>query len=102
MPSAADIIAGLELRPHPEGGNYRETFRDTSADADGRARSTAFDYLLPLRERSHCRRIDIVEVWHYYAGNALTLRIGHDGEWRHTVRLLIDVAAERRPQAIDL
>ena len=52
LPSAADIIARLELKPHPEGGHYRETFRDTSADADGRARSTAIYYLLSRGERS--------------------------------------------------
>ena len=100
MPTAADIIAGLELRPHPEGGHYRETFRDTSADADGRARSTAIYYLLSRGERSHWHRIDIVEVWHYYAGNALTLRIAHDGGVQHTVRLGPDVATGDRPQAI--
>src|ERR1700686_1743645 len=99
MASAADIIAGLELRPHPEGGHYRETFRDTSADADGRARSTAIYYLLSRGERSHWHRIDIVEVWHYYAGNALTLRIAHDGGVQHTVRLAPDVAAGDRPPA---
>jgi uncharacterized protein len=100
MPSTADIITGLELRPHPEGGHYRETFRDTSAGADGRARSTAIYYLLSRGERSHWHRIDVVEVWHYYAGNALTLRIAHDGGVQHTVRLGPDVAAGDRPQAI--
>ena len=38
MPTAAEIIARLELRPHPEGGHYRETFRDQTTDANGRAR----------------------------------------------------------------
>jgi uncharacterized protein len=99
-PTAADIIAKLELRPHPEGGHYRETFRDTGTDADGRARSTAIYYLLSRGERSHWHRIDVVEVWHYYAGNALTLRIAHDGGVQHTVRLGPDVAAGDRPQAI--
>ena len=35
--TATDIIARLELRPHPEGGHYRETFRDKRVDANGRA-----------------------------------------------------------------
>lgn len=100
MPTAADIIARLELRPHPEGGHYRETFRDASAGADGRARSTAIYYLLARGERSHWHRIDVVEVWHYYAGHAMTLRIAHDGGVQHTVRLGPDVAAGDRPQAI--
>ena len=67
-PDAADIIARLELKPHPEGGHYRETFRDASVDAGGRSRSTAIYFLLARGERSHWHRIDAVEVWHYYAG----------------------------------
>jgi predicted cupin superfamily sugar epimerase len=35
--SASDIIARLDLKPHPEGGHYRETFRDSSVDESGRA-----------------------------------------------------------------
>jgi uncharacterized protein len=44
--SAADIIARLELKPHPEGGHYRETFRDADLDASGRARSTAIYFVV--------------------------------------------------------
>jgi predicted cupin superfamily sugar epimerase len=29
VPTAAEIIARLDLKPHPEGGHYRETFRDS-------------------------------------------------------------------------
>jgi uncharacterized protein len=100
LPSAADIIARLALKPHPEGGHYRETFRDPRADADGRARSTAIYFLLARGERSHWNhRIDAVEVWHYYAGHALTLQIADDGG-RRSVRLGPDLAAGEAPQAI--
>jgi len=99
--SAADIIARLELRPHPEGGHYRETFRDSAADANGRSLSTAIYYLLRRGERAHWHRIDAVEVWHYYAGDPLTLQIAHDGSAPpHTVRLGPDVVSGERPQAI--
>jgi uncharacterized protein len=100
LASAADIIARLELKPHPEGGHYRETFRDARPDVQGRARSTAIYFLLARGERSHWHRIDAVELWHYYAGSALTLQIVHDGGTPHTVRLGPDVAAGERPQAI--
>jgi hypothetical protein len=99
-PSATDVIARLELRPHPEGGHYRETFRDARTDASGRALSTAIYFLLARGERSHWHRIDAVEVWHYYAGDPLTLRIAHDGGVQHTIRLGPDAAADQRPQAI--
>ncbi len=97
--TAADIIAQLELRPHPEGGHYRETFRDQRVDASGRAASTAIYFLLARGERSHWHRIDAVEIWHYYAGSALTLRIA-DTRGEHSVRLGPDMAAGERPQAI--
>ena len=97
--SAAEIIARLELKPHPEGGHYRETFRDSRTDAGGRSRSTAIYFLLARGERSHWHRIDAVEVWHYYAGSALTLKIADDdGQW--SFRLGPNLAAGEQPQAI--
>jgi predicted cupin superfamily sugar epimerase len=98
LPSAAEIIARLELKPHPEGGHYRETFRDTRVDADGRSLSTAIYFLLVRGERSHWHRIDAVEMWHYYAGAPLSLRIADDGGPR-IVRLGPDLAAGEVPQA---
>jgi predicted cupin superfamily sugar epimerase len=98
-PSAAEVIARLDLKPHPEGGHYRETFRDTRADADGRAPSTAIYFLLARGERSHWHRIDAVEVWHYYAGDALSLQIADRGNKR-TIKLGPDLAAGEVPQAI--
>jgi len=98
-PSAADIIARLALQPHPEGGHYRETFRDPRADANGRSLSTAIYFLLARGERSHWHRIDAVEVWHYYAGHALVLQIADDGH-QNSVRLGPDLAAGEVPQAI--
>ena len=98
-PSASDIIARLDLKPHPEGGHYRETFRDNDADANGRSRSTAIYFLLARGERSHWHRIDAVEVWHYYAGDALTLRIADDDSTR-SITLGPDIAAGEVPQAI--
>ena len=97
---ATDIIARLELKPHPEGGYYRETFRDSRADPQGRARSTAIYYLLGRGDRSQWHRIDAVEIWHYYSGAALTLQIANDGCAPHTITLGPNVGAGERPQAI--
>ena len=99
LPSAAEIIARLELKPHPEGGHYRETFRDSRVDADGRSVSTAIYFLLTRGERSHWHRIDAVETWHYYAGSALTLSIA-DGSGQRSIRLGSDLAAGEAPQAM--
>lgn len=96
--TAADIIAQLDLKPHPEGGHYRETFRDAHV-VDGRAASTAIYFLLARGEKSHWHRVDAVEIWHYYAGDPLLLGIaGTDGQ--HDIHLGSDLQAGQAPQAV--
>jgi hypothetical protein len=97
--SAAEVIRLLDLRPHPEGGHYRETFRDPRHAADGRSLSTAIYFLLAAGERSHWHRIDAVEIWHWHAGAALALQIA-GSEGVSTVRLGADLVAGERPQAV--
>ncbi len=96
--TAADIIAKLELKPHPEGGHYRETFRDTKL-IDGRAASTAILFLLARGERSHWHRVDAVEIWHYHAGAPLKLSIV-DGSTEEIIRLGADIHAGEIPQVM--
>ncbi|MFC0238831.1 cupin domain-containing protein [Rhodopseudomonas telluris] len=97
--TAAEVIDRLDLQPHPEGGHYRETFRDPRCDPGGRSCSTAIYFLLARGERSHWHRIDAVEIWHYYAGAPLTLEIADDNGAR-ALTLGPDVAAGQLPQAI--
>ena len=97
--AANDIIRLLDLKPHPEGGHFRETFRD-SRTVDGRAASTAIYFLLARGERSHWHRVDAFEAWHWYAGASLTLEIAQGGENIERVTLGNDLAAGERPQAI--
>jgi uncharacterized protein len=94
-----DIIRLLDLKPHPEGGYFRETFRDSHA-IEGRAASTAIYFLLAHGERSHWHRIDAVETWHWYAGAPLRLEIAQDGRRIERMTLGSDLAAGERPQAI--
>lgn len=96
--TAAEIIARLNLKPHPEGGHYRETFRDGHHVDGGRPASTAIYFLLARGERSHWHRVDAVEIWHYYAGSALALHIADESGHR-TVRLGSDLKAGEFPQA---
>ncbi len=98
-PSASEIIARLDLAPHPEGGHFRETFRDSRRDADGRAASTAIYFLLARGERSHWHRIDAVEMWHFYAGAPLRLEIADDTGIR-IVQLGPDIVAGEQPRGI--
>lgn len=76
--SAQEVIARLGLVAHPEGGHFRETFRDAHRSGDGRSVSTAIYYLLSAGEVSHWHRVDAAEVWHWYGGAALELRIALD------------------------
>jgi len=96
--TAAAMIAKLALKPHPEGGHYRETFRDTHL-IGGRPASTAILFLLARGERSHWHRIDAVEVWHFHAGAPLKLAIV-DGVKEEIVRLGADAHADEVPQAV--
>lgn len=94
-----DIIRILGMQPHPEGGWYKETFRDPAGG--GRGHSTAIYYLLQAGERSHWHRVrDAVEVWHYHAGDPLRLRISLDGVELDTVMLGPDILKGEQPQAI--
>ena len=96
--TASDIIRLLDLRPHPEGGHYRETFRDPMRDND-RAVSTAIYFLLAAGEVSRWHRIDSVEVWHWYAGAPLALSVYSQDENVVTLHLGMDLNAGERPQA---
>lgn len=98
--SAADIIRLLDLRPHPEGGHFRETFRDPALDANGRAASTLIYFVLAAGEVSRWHRIDAAEVWHHYAGAALELAISQNGTEISMHRLGPDLASGERPQLV--
>jgi hypothetical protein len=98
-PGAEDIIRLLDLRPHPEGGHFRETFRD-SEPAGGRSHSTAIYFLLAAGERSAWHRVDAAEVWHHYAGAPLRLSLSSDGAAADHAHLGTNLAAGERPQIV--
>lgn len=76
---AADLIARLQLKPHPEGGWYRETWRSGTDLPGGRAAATSILFLLDQGERSHWHRVDAEELWIFQAGSPLRL-LTHSGE----------------------
>jgi uncharacterized protein len=98
--TAQDLIEALDLHPHPEGGHFRETFRDPVTDAQGRSASTVIYFLLAHSERSRWHTVDAVEVWHYYAGAPLALDVYSDGHGRQRHIIGPDIASGQRPQAI--
>jgi predicted cupin superfamily sugar epimerase len=97
--SAADVMGMLDLKPHPEGGHFRETFRDGLCH-NGRAASTAIYFLLAAGEVSRWHRVDAVEMWHWYAGAPLELALAPPTGGVSHVRLGQELAKGERPQAV--
>ena len=97
--SAKDIIRHLELEPHPEGGFYRETFRDI--EGGERGHSTAIYYLLKVGDCSLWHRVnDAVEVWHCYAGAPLALTLSPNEHDAESHRLGPNIDFGERPQLV--
>lgn len=97
---AAQIIKLLNLRPHPEGGWYGETFRAEAPEGD-RPSSTAIYYLLEADQVSAWHRVDADEAWHHYAGAPLVLTLSPpDGVGAKSLYLGSDLMAGQRPQAV--
>jgi uncharacterized protein len=93
------LIASLDLAPHPEGGWYRRTWEAEAGEGE-RPGGSAIYYLLMQGEVSSPHRIDATEVWHFYAGDPLELSL----EWPDGSRALHvvgpDVAAGQSPQVV--
>jgi len=97
--TAEAIIARLGLAPHPEGGWYRQTWIDERAT--GRPAGTCIYFLLRAGEQSHWHRVDAAEIWHFYAGAALELRLAPDAAGPAVAhRLGPDVLGAEVPQVI--
>jgi predicted cupin superfamily sugar epimerase len=97
--TATEVIALLELQAHPEGGHFREIFRDLPPNGN-RGACTSIYYLLAAGEESAWHRIDAIEIWHWYAGTPLQLSIAPPAASSTTLVLGSDLARGQRPQAI--
>jgi predicted cupin superfamily sugar epimerase len=95
--AAAQVIAALGLRPHPEGGHYREIWRDTPADG-GRGAATSILFLLDVGDVSHWHRVDADEIWLWQAGAPLVLSVSPDGRDAASVWLGPDLSGRQSLQ----
>ena len=98
-PNARHWIEKLKLEPHPEGGRFRETWRDPAA-AGGRGHGTAIYFLLQAGEVSRWHRVDATEIFHHYAGAPLELRLSDGTHPADARRLGPDLAAGEDPQIV--
>lgn len=95
--TADEIIARLDLQPHPEGGHYRQTW---AAEGGGRPSATSIHFLLRAGEASHWHRVDADEIWLYHAGAPLVLSISADTAGPASDRLLTPDLDNGAPQIV--
>lgn len=96
--TADQIIAKLDLQPHPEGGWYRQTWVDETSN--GRPTGTAIYFLLKAGERSHWHKVDATEIWLYHAGAPLILSMSATDEGPASDHILCGDLAQGAPQII--
>src|SRR5262245_31100327 len=77
---ARELIEVLGLRPHPEGGYFREVYRSAARvqpldDRSDRLALTTIYFLLVAGQVSRWHRVASDEVWHHYEGDALELLV---------------------------
>ncbi len=69
--SSEEVVAALGLRPHQEGGYFRETYRSpvlVPTPVGPRSLVTSILYLLTSESPSRFHRLRFDEVWFYHAG----------------------------------
>ncbi len=76
----------LDLSRHPEGGYFREIWRDLPAGG-GRGAATTILFLLAEGEFSRWHRVDAAEIWLWQAGAPLLLGIREAGLGHKSLRL---------------
>lgn len=83
------FVKALDLKPHFEGGWYREVWKSEivipqsvlGAEYSGaRPSATLIYYLLHPGEESRWHRVKSDEIWLWHAGGPLRLRVGGKGE----------------------
>lgn len=102
---AARLIRELDLRPHPEGGWFRETFRSRRSVApdDGRsprAGLTTIHFLLVAGEVSRFHRVRSDEAWHFADGSPLELVVVDASLARASTHMLGRASAGAAPSHV--
>lgn len=98
LPEAA-VRSALGLAPHPEGGHYRELWRDQPSSGQ-RGAGTSILFLLAAGERSAWHRVNAAEVWLWQGGSPLLLGIADSGAGQQQIRLGPDLAGGEVLQGI--
>jgi uncharacterized protein len=108
MTERPPLAEQLDLRPHPEGGWFRETWRSPvrlrpAGYAADRSAATAIYFLPCPGEESAWHVVRSDELWLWHRGGALTLRLGGSAAQpaeASVVTLGADVSNGEQPQAV--
>ena len=99
-----ELVARLNLAPHPERGYFVETYRartpvEASTHAGPRAASTAIYFLIVAdAPATFLHRLLSDETFHLYEGGPLDLLLLHSDGGAEVKRLGLNLAAGERPQ----
>ena len=109
MNQVKNIIQKVQLKPHPEGGYFKETYRSEgkinqnnlgSAYVGKRDYSTCIYFLLTSGNFSAFHKIKQDEIWHFYKGSPIKLHIISElGEYSNVV-IGNDLNNEQTPQFV--
>ncbi len=109
MSTADRIIRALGLKPHPEGGYYRETYRSEETIAASnlppryegpRVYSTAIYFMLTSGNFSCIHRIKSDEIFHFYLGDPVEMLVLNPNGSGYTIKLGPDIGDGMLPQVV--
>lgn len=102
-------VSKLGMKPHPEGGYYKETFQseeqigdsELSVNFEGeRKLYTSIYFLLTSDDVSHFHRLKSDELWYYHGGSSLSIHvIDESGEYKE-IKLGMNLDAGEVPQVL--
>ena len=79
MSNSEKLIKKLQMIPHPEGGHFKESYRDKNI--------SLIYYLLKKNEKSHWHRLTKNEILHFYDGDPLIVSLSKNGIDMHEIIL---------------
>ena len=95
----AELVEALELKPHPEGGFYKETYRSILKNEEEQSLMTSIYFLLTSDSPSHFHRIQSDEHWYFHEGNPLSIHLLTD-KGLETIQLGLDLAKNQTPHTL--
>lgn len=102
---ADDLIAELQLQPHPEGGYFREIYRSATLIrrdqlSEKRTAVTTIYFLLKQGQFSCLHQVTSDEIWHFYEGDPIELTWGQLDGSPYQRRLLGPVSPDCSPTLV--